>query len=284
MRPVSENIAQKARRTRREEFDPDQTQSTNSAHLLSKVSSKPAGLRRSFNRVPVPVTKVCDRISEGTTPSGISGDQLNPDQTEPCSAILPATRLNTRVVLRGELDLGQRELNARFCSSPPHILGSSRVLRTAAGSRYVIYHLRAGWACQFRELPNRRRAIVDIYLPGDIIGLDAVLRTRPLNEVLTLTSVTVETIQGVNGLIDLMACRPTALYVAWLLGQRQRRADRLLAAMSCLDARGRLATMVLDFYTRLRRRKLITGSSYNLPMTQIQIGNYLGQTVEHVSR
>ena len=84
--------------------------------------------------------------------------------------------------------------------------------------------------------------------------------------------------------MQLMADRPTALYVAWLLGQRQRRADRLLAAITGLSARGRLAMMMLDFYARLRRRRLITGSMYNLPLTQLQIGNYLGLTVVHINR
>jgi CRP/FNR family transcriptional regulator, anaerobic regulatory protein len=145
----------------------------------------------------------------------------------------------------------------------------------------VICYLRAGWACQFRDLPNGQSAIVDIYLPGDIIGLDM---ARPLNEVLTLTSVTVEKIEAENALIDLMTCRHTALYVGWLLNQRQRRADRRLVAMSCLDARGRLASMVLEFYIRLRRKRLITALSFNLPLTQLQIGNYLCLTVVHVNR
>lgn len=42
--------------------------------------------------------------------------------------------------------------------------------------------------------------------------------------------------------------------------------------------------MLLDFHTRLRRRKLILGSIYNLPLTQGQIGNYLGLTVVHINR
>ena len=42
--------------------------------------------------------------------------------------------------------------------------------------------------------------------------------------------------------------------------------------------------MVLDLYTRLCRRKLISSSVYNLPLTQIQIGSYLGLTVAHVNR
>ena len=42
--------------------------------------------------------------------------------------------------------------------------------------------------------------------------------------------------------------------------------------------------MLLDFYKRLRARRLISGSIYSLPMTQVQIGNYLGLTVVHVNR
>jgi CRP-like cAMP-binding protein len=81
-----------------------------------------------------------------------------------------------------------------------------------------------------------------------------------------------------------MAYRPAALYVAWLLSKRQQRADLRLAAISCLDASGRLAMMLLDFYTRLRRKELVTGSTYNLPLTQVQIGNYLGLTVVYINR
>ena len=105
-----------------------------------------------------------------------------------------------------------------------------------------------------------------------------------MRAVLTLTAASIETIPSENAMVELMADPSTALYIAFLLGQRQRRADRLLAAMSCLDARGRLAMMLLDFYTRLRRRKLISGLIYNLPLTQVQIGNYLGLTVVHINR
>jgi CRP/FNR family transcriptional regulator, anaerobic regulatory protein len=100
----------------------------------------------------------------------------------------------------------------------------------------------------------------------------------------TLTPATVEAIPGEDTLIELMADPPTALYITYLLGQRQRRMDRLLAAISCLDARGRLAIMLFDLYKRLRRRKLISAPTYYLPLTQAQIGNYLGLTVVHINR
>ena len=187
------------------------------------------------------------------------------------------------VQLRDELALGRRRLSTIFGSSPPRLLETGEVL-AGVDSSNRIYHLRAGWACQFGDLANSRRAIFDVYLPGDVIGIDTVVRTRPLEEILTLTPATVEAIPGGDALIELIADPPTALYITYLLGKRQQRIDRLLAAISCLDARGRLAIMLLDLYKRLRRRKLISAPTYNLPLTQVQIGNYLGLTVVHINR
>jgi len=186
--------------------------------------------------------------------------------------------------VRGELTVGQRQLNTIFGGSPTRVLDAGEILGAAVGASDAICRLRAGWACEFRGFANGTRAIVDVYLPGDVLGLDAIFGTRSLDEISTLSTVTIETIPTAAAMIELMGSRPTALYVAWLLSRRQRRADRLLAALSRLDARGRLATMTLDFCTRLRRRRLIAGLVYNLPMTQTQIGDYLGLTVVHINR
>ena len=183
---------------------------------------------------------------------------------------------------RHELAHGRANLHAKFHNSPPRVRRSGDLLVTSAESSPSICLIRAGWACQFRDLGIGRIAIIGIYLPGDIIGLDAVLRTRVL-EIRTLTSATVEVIPG-NSLIDLMACQSTALYITWLLGEQQRRTDQLLAARLHLDARGRLAMVLFDFYTRLRPNWLITGSKYNLPLTQAQIGGYVGLTAAEVNR
>jgi CRP/FNR family transcriptional regulator len=178
-----------------------------------------------------------------------------------------------------ELEFGQRKLRAIFADSSLETRKAGTLLQCDK-----IYDLRTGWACQVRDFPNGQRAILDVYLPGDVIGLGAALYALPSEQSVTLTAATVGAVAAEAALMDLMACRPTALYVAWMLGQRRRRADRLLVAISCLDAPGRLAMMVLDFYNRLRRRRLTTGLTYNLPLTQVQIGNYLGLTVVHINR
>jgi CRP-like cAMP-binding protein len=45
-----------------------------------------------------------------------------------------------------------------------------------------------------------------------------------------------------------------------------------------------MAQMLLDFWHRLGRLKLTGDDTYRLPMTQQQIGDYLGLTTVHVNR
>src|SRR5262245_39521562 len=124
------------------------------------------------------------------------------------------------VWLHDELTLGQRRLSTVFGSSAPRILNAGKILGTTTGENGGRLLLRTGWACQFPDCADNRRAIIDVYIPGDVIGLDTLLRTRPLTNVMMLTSVTAEVIPAEDGLIELMANRSTALFVAWLMSER----------------------------------------------------------------
>jgi CRP/FNR family transcriptional regulator, anaerobic regulatory protein len=182
------------------------------------------------------------------------------------------------------LDRGREELIVKFQSGSLRALRAGQLFVAAAQPGDVLYRIRAGWAYRFRNLTEGSQAIVDVYLPGDIIGFDAVLRNRDAESVRTLTTIAVEVIAGDHGLRGLLASECTAFYISRLFSERQQRSDRLLAALSCLDARGRMAAMVLDFYERLESQKLITAWSFNLPLTQQHIGSFLGVTVVHVNR
>src|SRR5690242_16514117 len=51
-----------------------------------------------------------------------------------------------------------------------------------------------------------------------------------------------------------------------------------------LDARARICVMLLDIYERLPRNGLNSGLTFNLPLTQEQMGDHLGLTLVHVNR
>jgi hypothetical protein len=45
-----------------------------------------------------------------------------------------------------------------------------------------------------------------------------------------------------------------------------------------------MAMMILDFYKRMHARELTVANTYNMPLTQHHIGEYLEITIVHVNR
>ncbi len=178
---------------------------------------------------------------------------------------------------------GRRIIDTAFGQSASHRMpAGTRVFAPESGSAPV-YRLSGGWACRAVDWPDGRRAILEIYLPGDIIGLEAAVLGHPADEVVAATALTLQVIDGME-LAELMADPAAALAISWLLAEQQRRVDRLAAALARRDAHERLALMLTDLYDRLSRRDLINSSSYALPLTQRQIGDHLGLTLVHVDR
>jgi len=218
-------------------------------------------------------------VNNVTTISSASSEVTQPN---PSARRARAAQPSPRSSPNPELTLGGRKLSAAFSASPRRSFNRKDPL-TAAGYR-TIFRLRAGWAAHYCNLFDSDDVIIDVYVPGDVIGLETVFTAQQVIDVLMLTSATLEMLPAQNGFLDLILDRPTSIYMLWLLGQRQRRVERRLAANMRFEPRARLALMVLDFYARLRRRGLITGLTYNLPMTQNQIGDYLGLSAVHVNR
>jgi CRP-like cAMP-binding protein len=193
-------------------------------------------------------------------------------------------RTSCRAELYEDLAQGKRALRAAFRQAPPQPIEAGARIITPDGPSEAVYSLSDGWAYRGREWPGGRRAIMDIYLPGDVIGLEAALMSRPSDTVVAVTPLNLQAIDTRVAMPHLLGRRPVVLFVNWLLCEQQRRVDRLAATIARFDAEGRLAMMLLDFYERLRRRELITALSYTMPLTQQQIGDHLGLTLVHVNR
>jgi CRP-like cAMP-binding protein len=157
------------------------------------------------------------------------------------------------------------------------------VLLGASEPRRVLV-LRGGWACRSRLRPDGRRAILTVYLPGDLIGLGALFGQEPASDcVVALTSVAYRALDRAQ-LLDLLDEPEVALH---LWHEREREARRLetwALGLAYGSAEERLASFLVNLYHRLRRRQLISGRSFRLPLTQQEIGNHLGLTVVHVNR
>lgn len=146
-----------------------------------------------------------------------------------------------------------------------------------------MFLVRRGFAYRSCELANGKRAIVDVLIPGDIAGLDHVLVSRPASEFtaagqLSFNALSASTVRA------LMENRNISFRVLSLLAEARWRIERLATTVMRMEAKERIAAFILGLYQRLRRHGLINGLSFNLPLTQEQIGDHLGLTVVHVNR
>ena len=146
-----------------------------------------------------------------------------------------------------------------------------------------VYQLRTGLAYQSCFFPNERRAIVDIFAPGNVIGLETILSVPTNGTFIAAGPVKCLTL-ATDTLRQVMENREIALCFTSLLVEARRRSEELAARIARLEAPERVAAMLIDLYDRLRRRRLIARSTYNLYLTQQQIGDHLGLTGETVNR
>jgi CRP/FNR family transcriptional regulator, anaerobic regulatory protein len=182
-----------------------------------------------------------------------------------------------------DLLTGSRALRAAFLSTPlTHASGGTSIIRFDERDAPV-FLIRRGVAYRSCELANGKRAIVDVLIPGDIAGLDHVLVSRSVGEFTAAGQFSFNALSA-STVRKLMEDRNISFRVLSLLAEARWRIERLATTVMRMEAKERMAAFILGLYQRLRRHGLINGLSFNLPLTQEQIGDHLGLTVVHVNR
>lgn len=148
----------------------------------------------------------------------------------------------------------------------------------------TVYRLQTGWLCRTRTLPDGRRQIIAIFLPGDLCGVRSMLLNPQPEGLQCLTPATVSLIEQ-SRLAELVRMNGSvALRVMWQLSEDERRLHNSVIGLGRGNADERIASMLVDLRERLGQLGLATDDGFRLPLTQQQIGDYLGLTVVHVNR
>jgi CRP-like cAMP-binding protein len=138
-----------------------------------------------------------------------------------------------------------------------------------------VYKVLCGAVRGFRVLADGRRQISEFYLPGDVFGFEAGLERRASAEALTDTTLVVARRAGLSGESDGEIER--SLWRAAVAELRRSR-DHVLT-LGRRSASERVATFLVDLAERIGE-----GESVELPMSRQDIADYLGLTIETVSR
>lgn len=140
-----------------------------------------------------------------------------------------------------------------------------------------------GLAYSATSIPDGRRAITDLFLTEDIVGAGNSVMGEATQDVVAAYGLHYRLLRA-DVIRNLMVDRQIATRVLALGSELRHRAEQHMAALTQLDARERICRLVFGVYERLRRRDLINRPTFNLWLTQEEIGDHLGLTMVHVSR
>ena len=146
-----------------------------------------------------------------------------------------------------------------------------------------VFAVRSGTLKAYRTTDDGREQITGFYFPGEILGMDGISKNTHASSARTLETSSVCEIPFAS-LSRLSALMPNLQRHFFQLMSREITEDQMLITLlSKNSADERVASLLLSISARNARRKL-SATQFRLPMSRVDIGNYLGLTVETVSR
>jgi CRP/FNR family nitrogen fixation transcriptional regulator len=140
-----------------------------------------------------------------------------------------------------------------------------------------VYQVVHGAVRTYKLLSDGRRQIGSFHLPGDVFGLEFGSKHRATAEALCATEVRLIQRRALENVakVDVQVSR-----ILWNVTSGElRHAEDHMLLLGCKTAMERVAAFLLEMDGRLAASKMVA-----LPMCRRDIGDYLGLTLETVSR
>lgn len=172
-------------------------------------------------------------------------------------------------------------LDERLARAPMRGVETKEHVFAEGDSRSHLYRVETGTICLYKLLPDGRRQVLGFAYPGDLVGLGP-LGEHQFNAQATkpsrLRSLPWSTLQHVARHDPALGIK---LYE--VMSQELAAAHDLLLTTGQRTATERVAAFLLAM-SRRSQRKGEDASIVDLPMTRSDIGDFLGLTIETVSR
>ncbi|MEG3092745.1 Crp/Fnr family transcriptional regulator [Sphingomonas sp. PB1R3] len=143
-----------------------------------------------------------------------------------------------------------------------------------------------GWACRPRILPDGRRQMLGLLLPGDMMGDRGERRPLALNPVVALTPV--RTI-GIGRLVQAVRHQPddhpglVRALAAIDRGEEMGLLDHIVR-LGCQNALQRVSHLLLELHQRLSAIGFVHAGTFPMPLTQDTLAELLGLSLVHINR
>src|SRR3954454_23807026 len=141
-----------------------------------------------------------------------------------------------------------------------------------------------GFACRHNNLADGRRQITAVHVPGDLADLHAFLLGKMDDGVSSLTPCKVALVPH-STLREITKTYPHLTRVLWFTTLVDGAMHReWITGLGRLDAYERIAPLLCELFVRLQAVSLTRDHSYELPITQTELGDAFALSTVHVNR
>jgi CRP-like cAMP-binding protein len=192
--------------------------------------------------------------------------------------------LTTRLSAHVELTTGERNLLVAATGKSVRSAAAHRDIIREGDSPLTVKVILEGWAMRYKQLPDGRRQILSLMIPGDICDANAFIHEHMDHSISALTSLRYAEISQAD-FEDLVQSSPRLLKGFWwselvmLSIQREWTTN-----IGQRPAYKRIAHLLCETFSRLEAIGLTRGDSCEFPLTQGDLADATGLTPVHVNR
>ena len=142
----------------------------------------------------------------------------------------------------------------------------------------------SGWACRYKVLEDGRRQIMSYFVPGDFCDLKIFILKSMDHSIGTLSAVSLAEIpqEAIQAMTERHTRLAQALWWSSLVAEAIER--EWIVNLGQRDALERVGHLFCELYLRLQAVGLAENGSFELPVTQSQLGETMGLSSVHVNR
>ncbi|MFA6267055.1 MAG: Crp/Fnr family transcriptional regulator [Pseudolabrys sp.] len=165
-----------------------------------------------------------------------------------------------------------------------HTIPKRQMIHSPRDFSDVVICICAGQAVSSVALPDGRRQILEVLLPGDIIYWTALFEPMSARLIEATENSTYRKINR-GEFFAMLAKRPDVFqaFIKLCIGKKDN-SDQLALTLGRRNALQRIARFILDLATRLIERGLATGQTISFPLRLRHIADATGLTPVHTSK
>lgn len=190
----------------------------------------------------------------------------------------PAAAALTQLQRRGPIETAAEHLIGRL----PIVRRPGSVILAPEGSAQDPVIVAKGWAARAKYLPDGRRQILTVILPGDALSLN--LTSRPIErcELISLTPIELLDAHMVREQLGHLPLLARALWLSQR-DEEQRLIDQV-GRLGRRTAMARICSLLLEFRDRMIAAGLGDRQRFEMPLTQEAVADVTALSVVHVNR